>query len=161
MIYETLNHDIFKHGASIVCLVSSLEANQMLKRDLLPKKRSRSRVARLLALIGDMPGRSLLSSVHNMSRFCFRWAHAEELSGLQQVNECSSPTSAGMHEVAKPITERADARPLAAMTEFTPTCQKAQQSLCPSSSSMVSVNSGLFGPSLCVQAFDPFRLSTR
>lgn len=57
VIYEMCKSDVFKKGASIVCLVSSVASGQILKRDMLPKKRTRSRIARLLALIGDAPDR--------------------------------------------------------------------------------------------------------
>lgn len=92
-----------------MCLVSSIGPDQMLKRDLLPRKRTRSRIARLLALIGDAPE---------------RWAHPSELAGLQSLNQYASPLMAKTYEVAKPILRRSDVQPLAAMTEFMPSVRK-------------------------------------
>lgn len=125
-ICKLLKPEIFKKGASILCLVSSLQPDQMLKRDILPRKRTRSRIARLLALIGDAPERS-----RNFSRFLnsildSRWAHTSELAGLKQMNSCSSPRLASIrsHEIAKPVAEKYEIHPLAAMTEVIPFVQK-------------------------------------
>lgn len=113
MIAETLDYDTFKNSASVLCPVCNIEAGQILKRDYLPQKRTISRIARLLTLIGDQPD---------------RWAHSTELEGLKQLDGSHSPLPTSKTDDFKPIAEGIESRPLAAMTEFTPHIRKASNS---------------------------------
>eukprot|EP00210_Caulerpa_lentillifera_P002259 g2170.t1 len=110
VISETLDYDIFKNSAAVLCPVCNIEAGQILKRDYLPQKRTISRISRLLTLIGNQPD---------------RWAHLSELEGLKQLSNTSSPLPSAKTDDVKPNTEGSESRPLAAMTEFTPQIRKA------------------------------------